>query len=147
VCPNNTSFQQRYLVCDWSDNVDCLNSDAHFKVNAAMFDNDKMFSEPPANIAELMHPHLQPHLQQAMFQGLSSSENNYSLRSRHKQKIAVSGQGFDLEVKPSSNTDIKPLFTTESVLDYLGDSLSEVARTGSSFLPLIINSWSNHPSY
>lgn len=131
VCPNNTAFNQRYLVCDWPNNFDCQDSEEFFDVNAATFAKDATIPEPPQNIDHLMKPNMQPHLKNFLKESDNHELNDSLFFGKKRTNFSIASF----------------VSTTEKVLDYLGDSLSEMAQTGNPFSRLIINPLSNHPSW
>ncbi|KAF2368719.1 Chitin binding domain [Trinorchestia longiramus] len=145
VCPNNTAFHQSHLVCDWVDNVNCANSATYFEVNAGLFVGGRIIPEPPENIAELLQPHMQPHLKQVLLD--SPNFSVFGSKQAFSSQIKDDAKASDYTRGASSTRNSVILSTTESVLDYLGDSLSEMAITGSPFSSLMITPWSNHPSW
>lgn len=67
LCPNGTLFNQRYFVCDWWFNVDCLSSEKFYSLNAEK-ESPKIGSGKEICRYPLMESeHLTPGVPQVMF--------------------------------------------------------------------------------
>lgn len=147
VCPNNTAFQQRHLVCDWADNVNCQEATSFYGVNAQLFQGARL-QEPP-HIRDLLQTHMQPHLHQ--FKDLLQAPPRGSTQdTRGPPSSAVSEPLFEsLKEQLSHRGTSMAFITTESVMDFLGESLSGMAGEGfpHASSSLLMTPRSHHPSW